>query len=81
MKKIFCALFIAGVTCCANAAVDDALVKQAEKYLNSITGLSGEFVQTASGKQQAGDFAMLRPGRVRLDYDNMPVQLISDGSD
>lgn len=81
MKRIFCALFIAVVTCCANAAVDDALVKQAEKYLNSITGLSGEFVQTASGKQQAGDFAMLRPGRVRLDYDNMPVQLISDGSD
>lgn len=81
MKRIFCALFIAGMTCCANAAVDDALVKQAEKYLNSITGLSGEFVQTASGKQQAGDFSMLRPGRVRLDYDNMPVQLISDGSD
>lgn len=81
MKRIFCAMFIAGVTCCANAAVDDALVKQAEKYLNSITGLSGEFVQTASGKQQAGDFSMLRPGRVRLDYDNMPVQLISDGSD
>ena len=81
MIRIFCALFIAGMTCCANAAVDDALVKQAEKYLNSITGLSGEFVQTASGKQQAGDFSMLRPGRVRLDYDNMPVQLISDGSD
>ena len=81
MKRIFCALFIAGMTCCANAAVDDALVKQAEKYLNSITGLSGEFVQTASGKQQTGDFSMLRPGRVRLDYDNVPVQLISDGSD
>jgi outer membrane lipoprotein-sorting protein len=24
---------------------------------------------------------MLRPGRVRLDYDNMPVQLIADGTD
>ena len=24
---------------------------------------------------------MLRPGRVRLDYDNMPVQLIADGAD
>ena len=24
---------------------------------------------------------MLRPGRVRLDYDNMPVQLIADGRD
>ena len=51
------------------------------KNWNSITGLNGNFVQTANGKQQAGVFSMLRPGRVRLDYDNMPVQLISDGQD
>ena len=65
----------------ANAAVDSKFVASAEKYLNSITGLNGKFVQTANGKQQKGDFAMLRPGRVRLDYDNMPIQLISDGQD
>lgn len=63
------------------ADVNTGLVKQAEKYLNSITGLVGEFVQTAGGRQQAGDFSMLRPGRVRLDYDDMPVQLIADGDD
>ena len=63
------------------AGVDAKLVSKAEKYLNSVTGLAGDFVQTANGKQQAGDFAMLRPGRVRLDYDNMPVQLIADGQD
>ena len=38
-------------------------------------------MQTANGHQERGDFAMLRPGRVRLDYANMPVQLISDGDD
>ena len=65
----------------AVAGVDATLVQAAEKYLNSVTGLSGEFIQTAAGAQQRGDFAMLRPGRVRLDYDNMPVQLISDGND
>ena len=65
----------------AFAGVDATLVQAAEKYLNSVTGLSGEFIQTAAGAQQRGDFAMLRPGRVRLDYDNMPVQLISDGND
>jgi outer membrane lipoprotein-sorting protein len=80
MKKLF-VLFAALISLNANAAVDDALVKNAEKYLNSITGLAGTFVQTANGKQQNGDFAMLRPGRVRLDYDDMPVQLIADGSD
>lgn len=81
MKKFLCAVLFGLVSFGANAAVDSALVKKAEKYLNSITGLTGEFVQTANGKQQGGDFSMLRPGRVRLDYDDMPVQLISDGSD
>lgn len=65
----------------ANAAVDGKLVSRAEKYLNSVTGLTGGFIQTANGKQEKGTFSMLRPGRVRLDYDNMPVQLISDGQD
>lgn len=63
------------------AAIDNNLVVQAEKYLNSITGLDGIFVQNANGNKQHGHFSMLRPGRVRLDYDNMPVQLISDGND
>ena len=81
MQKIFVAVI--GILLCvnANAAVDSELVAAAQKYLNSITGLAGGFVQTANGEQQRGNFAMLRPGRVRLDYDNMPVQLISDGTD
>lgn len=80
MKKLF-AIILCMCTISAHAAVDNNLVNSAEKYLNSITGLSGEFIQTASGKQQRGTFAMLRPGRVRLDYRDMPVQLISDGRD
>ncbi len=81
MRKFLFAIFAIMFCVSANAAVDKKLVDQAEKYLNSITGLNGNFVQTANGKQQAGVFSMLRPGRVRLDYDNMPVQLISDGQD
>lgn len=65
----------------AYAAIDETLVNEAEKYLNSITGLSGQFVQTANGRKEQGIFSMMRPGRVRLDYDNMPVQLIADGTD
>ena len=81
MKKIISLLF--GVVLCfnANAAVDKSLVASAEKYLNSITGLQGGFTQTANGKTQSGIFSMLRPGRVRLDYKNAPIQLISDGKD
>lgn len=81
MRKFLSFLFCAFCFFDAYAAVDSALVNSAEKYLNSITGLAGSFVQTANGKQETGTFSMLRPGRVRLDYNNMPVQLISDGKD
>ena len=81
MRKLFFAFM--GIIMCAHAYadVDSGLVGVAESYLNSITGLSGDFVQVANGKQEKGVFSMLRPGRVRLDYDNMPVQLIADGRD
>ena len=57
------------------------MVANAEKYLNSITGLQGDFTQIANGKTEKGAFSMLRPGRVRLDYKNTPIQLIADGKD
>ena len=81
MKKLLFAIFCMFASGISNAAVDNALVSRAEKYLNSITGLSGAFVQTSGARVDDGTFAMLRPGRVRLDYNNMPVQLIADGKD
>ncbi len=81
MKKIFFALLICCTANVAVAAVDKNLVGAAEKYLNSVTGLTGDFVQTAGSRHDKGTFSMLRPGRVRLDYDGMPIQLISDGQD
>ena len=79
-KAIFA--FVAGIICLsAGAEVDKNLVKSAEKYLNSITGLQGGFVQIANGQKQNGTFSMLRPGRVRLDYKDAPIQLIADGKD
>lgn len=79
MKKIY--LLFLFLTMPAYASVDSSQVVKAEKYLNSITGLSGNFTQVAKGKKDLGTFSMLRPGRVRLDYTSLPVQLISDGSD
>lgn len=81
LKKFWVIFILAFVVQGAFAGVDSKLVDKAENYLNSITGLQGTFVQTANAKQQSGNFSMLRPGRVRLDYDNMPVQLIADGQD
>lgn len=81
LKKIIMFVLCLFVSVCADAAVDSKLVSNAEKYLNSVTGLNGKFIQTSNGRQEKGVFSMLRPGRVRLDYDNMPIQLISDGQD
>ncbi|MBR6363904.1 MAG: outer membrane lipoprotein carrier protein LolA [Alphaproteobacteria bacterium] len=81
MKRIFVAMICVFMAFGAFAATDKALVANAEKYLNSITGITGDFVQTNKGKKEKGTFSMLRPGRVRLDYKNMPVQLMADGSD
>ncbi|MDR0803477.1 MAG: outer membrane lipoprotein carrier protein LolA [Rickettsiales bacterium] len=82
MKKTIFALFsLFAFPVSLLSAVDSALVAAAEKYLNSITGLSGDFVQMAGNKKDSGEFTMLRPGRVRLDYKTTPVQLIGDGKD
>jgi outer membrane lipoprotein-sorting protein len=42
----------------ADASVDSKLVSNAEKYLNSITGLNGKFIQTSNGRQENGIFSM-----------------------
>jgi len=81
MKKLIFVLFSVFVCLTGNAAVDKNLVAGAEKYLNSIDGLQGNFTQVSNGKQEQGVFSMLRPGRVRLDYKNAPIQLIADGKD
>jgi outer membrane lipoprotein-sorting protein len=84
IKKLCDALIIAAVLAVpayAAESVDKNLVQKAETYLNSITGLTGGFTQVSGGKKSAGTFSMLRPGKVRLDYKDMPVQLISDGRD
>ena len=81
MKKIICAVFSMFLLGNVYAGVDTALVSRAERYLNGVTGLTGDFVQTYGTRVDKGTFSMLRPGRVRLDYDDMPVQLIADGKD
>lgn len=81
MKKFFLIFGMVLFAHSAYAAVDAALVSNAENYLNSVTGLTGDFVQTFGNSRQSGTFSMLRPGRVRLDYQKLPIQLIADGKD
>ncbi|GAA4254123.1 outer membrane lipoprotein carrier protein LolA [Azospirillum formosense] len=66
----------------ALSAQDQALVAQAESYLNGIGTLQSKFVQVApNGHQTTGTFYLARPGRMRLEYD-APVKdfVVADGA-
>ncbi len=81
MKKILTVL-LALVMTPAFAEIDKQLVDRAEKYLNGIAGMDGDFTQkTSDGQKDSGKFSLMRPGKIRLDYKKAPIQLISDGDD
>lgn len=58
-----------------------AAIDQVSSYLNSITTLTGDFVQTApDGNVTQGRFFIERPGRLRFEYaPPAQLQVISDG--
>lgn len=58
-----------------------AAIDQVSTYLNSITTLTGDFVQTApDGNVTQGRFFIERPGRLRFEYaPPAQLQIISDG--
>ena len=51
MLKKFLLMIFALLPLNVFGAVDSAVVARAEKYLNAITGITGDFVQTNNGKQ------------------------------
>jgi outer membrane lipoprotein-sorting protein len=59
-----------------------AQLEKINNYFNSITNLTGKFVQVGpDGSKTEGDFFMSKPGKVRFEYnDPSPIELISDGS-
>lgn len=82
MTGAFPAPALAAPRAAALSAQDQALVAQAENYLNGIGTLQSKFVQVApNGQQTAGTFYLSRPGRMRLEYDP-PVKdfVVADGA-
>ena len=57
------------------------LVERISNYLSNLRTLVGEFKQVApDGSRTEGDFYLLKPGRVRFDYNPpSPLELIADG--
>jgi outer membrane lipoprotein-sorting protein len=58
-----------------------AVITRVNNYLSAMQMLSGKFVQVGpDGGRTQGDFFILKPGRVRFEYDNpSPIELIADG--
>lgn len=80
MRTLLITLFL--LFCAAPSLADQASDTQAvEEYLNGIHTLKSRFTQTDNdGNQITGDFHLMRPGRMRFQYDP-PVQdfIVADG--
>jgi len=59
-----------------------ALVDKVSNYLSSVKIMSGDFVQVAAdGRRANGQFFIMKPGRVRFDYEPpSPIDIVADGS-
>ena len=60
---------------------DAAVADKVLRYLEGLTTLSGDFVQTApNGAVATGKFYLRRPGQVRFDYDEpSPITIVATG--
>ena len=58
-----------------------AIIDKINNYLSNTQILSGKFVQVApDGRRSQGEFFMLKPGKVRFEYDSpSPVEIVADG--
>ncbi len=60
---------------------DQAVADEVLGYLEGLSTLAGDFVQTApSGEVAAGKFYLRRPGQIRFDYnDPSPITIVASG--
>src|SRR5436190_6488383 len=63
-------------------ASQKAQAGKVSSYLSSLQTLSGNFVQVGpDGSKTKGDFYIMKPGKVRFEYDPpTPIAIIADGS-
>ncbi|KAB2690452.1 hypothetical protein CQ059_10675 [Brucella pseudogrignonensis] len=65
----------------AQGAGNAAAAQQIADHFSSVRTMTGEFVQFGpKGDQTGGTFYIERPGKIRFNYNNSPVRVISDGN-
>lgn len=72
---------VVGISTPAQAQkIDVAAAQQIADHFSSVRTMTGEFVQFGpKGDQTGGTFYIERPGKIRFNYNNSPVRVISDG--
>ena len=87
LAPILAAAALAGLAAGAADAVelsaeDQADVQRIEDYLNSIGSMKARFLQVdAAGGNVQGTLFILRPGRLRFEYDEpSPILIVADGT-
>jgi outer membrane lipoprotein-sorting protein len=83
----FAALSPTGAAAAAPAAIDLGNAERAdlarvEAYLNGVKSIRARFMQISStGELAEGDFYLLRPGKMRIEYrPPVPVLIVADGT-
>jgi outer membrane lipoprotein-sorting protein len=83
----FAALSPTGAAAAAPAAIDLSNAERAdlarvEAYLNGVKSIRARFMQISStGELAEGDFYLLRPGKMRIEYrPPVPVLIVADGT-
>lgn len=65
----------------AQGANDTAAAQRIADHFSSVRTITGEFVQFGpKGEQSGGTFYIERPGKIRFNYNNSPIRVISDGN-
>jgi outer membrane lipoprotein-sorting protein len=60
---------------------ESLILDKANAYFNSLSTMSGDFVQVGSdGRRLSGKLNLQRPGRLRFDYEANPVEVVTDGT-
>ncbi|NKC21809.1 outer membrane lipoprotein carrier protein LolA [Ochrobactrum oryzae] len=73
-------LVLAPVAAMAQGAGAGAAAQQIADHFSSVRTMTGEFVQFGpKGEQTGGTFYIERPGKIRFNYNNSPIRVISDG--
>ncbi|MAW88963.1 MAG: hypothetical protein CMJ42_20795 [Phyllobacteriaceae bacterium] len=63
-------------------AAPPAIAQKIADHFSSVKSMTGEFVQFGPrGEQTGGTFALMRPGKIRFDYEDAAAyRVVSDGS-